>query len=134
VLEATGKSLAQWQELPLLTPPEDWQFEVTLVMPERDTLYDRCNRRFIWMLDNGALEQLEEFNAAIENGEISSKALLNNALGVEPLRAYLKGDMSKEDAIERGQGETRRYAKRQVTWFRHQVKENKNVAKITTIT
>jgi len=102
-------------------------------VPARETLYDRCNRRFTWMLDNGALEQLDAFNQAIEQGDISPNALLNNALGVKPLTAYLRGDMSKEDAIERGQGDTRRYAKRQVTWFRHQVKENKNVAKITII-
>ena len=133
VLEATGKSLAEWQELPLLAPPENWEFGVTLVMPERDVLYDRCNKRFTWMLDNGALEQLSEFNQAIEAGEISPHALLNNALGVKPLTAYMKGEISKEDAIKRGQADTRHYAKRQVTWFRHQVKENKNVAKISTI-
>jgi tRNA dimethylallyltransferase len=133
VVEATGKSLAEWQELPLLAPPENWEFGVTLVMPERDVLYDRCNKRFTWMLDNGALEQLSEFNQAIEAGEISPHALLNNALGVKPLTAYMKGEISKEDAIKRGQADTRHYAKRQVTWFRHQVKENKNVAKISTI-
>jgi len=133
VLEATGKSLAEWQELPLLSPPEDWRFEVTLVMPERETLYERCNKRFEWMLDNGALEELEAFSTAIDAGEISPKALLNNALGVKPLTAYLKGEISKETAIERGQADTRHYAKRQVTWFKHQIKENKNVAKISTI-
>ncbi len=134
VLEATGQSLAEWQEMPRLAPPADWIFEVTLVMPPRETLYDRCNKRFLWMLDNGALEELEEFNQAKKNGEISEKSLLSNALGVKPLTAYLRGDLDKETAIERGQGETRRYAKRQVTWFRHQIKSNKNIANITTIT
>ncbi len=133
VLEATGKSLSVWQEMPLLSPPAEWQFNVALVMPERETLYDRCNQRFVWMLEHGAIEELEAFIEAKQAGEISETALLNNALGVKPLTAYLKGDMSKETAIERGQGETRRYAKRQVTWFRHQIKENKNVAKIETI-
>ena len=133
VLEATGKSLAEWQELPPLAPPKNWEFEVTLVMPPRDTLYERCNMRFEWMLENGALEQVQEFNNAIEKGDISPQALLNNALGVKPLTAYLKGTLSKDAAIERGQADTRHYAKRQVTWFRHQIKENKNVAKITTI-
>lgn len=134
VLEATGKSLAEWQEMPRIGPPENWQFDITLVMPERDVLYDRCNQRFEWMLENGALEELEEFNQAVENGDINANALLNNALGAKPLSAYLQGKMSKEDAITQGQGETRRYAKRQVTWFKHQIKNNKNVAKITKIT
>ena len=133
VFEFTGQSLAELQEQPRLGPPEEWQFDITLVMPERETLYDRCNKRFEWMLDNGALEELEEFNQAIDNGEINENALLTHALGAEPLSAYLKGDISKEDAIEKGQGETRRYAKRQVTWFRHQIKSNKNVANITQI-
>ena len=133
VLEATGKSLSEWQAMPRVAPPENWQFEVNLVMPPRDMLYERCNQRFIWMLDNGALDELEEFNKAKQNGDISDKALLNNALGVKPLTAYLQGTKTKEEAIERGQADTRHYAKRQVTWFRHQIKENKNVAKIQTI-
>lgn len=134
VLEATGKSLSEWQEQPLLGPPVDWEFDVTLVMPEREVLYDRCNKRFEWMIENGALEEVEAFNTRIEKGDIKPNSLLCNALGVKPLTAYLKGEFTKAEAIERAQGETRRYAKRQVTWFRHQVKENKNVAKINHLT
>lgn len=133
VLEATGKSLAEWQEQPRLGPPDDWEFDITLVMPEREALYDRCNKRFEWMLDNGALEELEQFNQSIEAGDIRKDCLLRNALGAKPLTAYLRGEMSQEDAIEKAQGETRQYAKRQVTWFRHQIKTNKNVANITRI-
>ena len=125
VLEATGQSLAEWQEMPRLSPPEDWEFHVTLVMPEREVLYDRCNKRFEWMLENGALEELEAFNQRIEDGDVRQNALLTHALGAEPLTAFLKGDLSKEEAIQKGQSETRQYAKRQVTWFRHQIKSNK---------
>jgi len=131
VIDHTGKSLSVWQDLPRESPPDDWQFDVTLVIPPRETLYNRCNQRFEWMLDNGALEELEAFIVKRNKGEISETALLNNALGVKPLSAYLCGEMDKETAITRGQGETRRYAKRQTTWFNHQIKENKNVAKIT---
>ena len=133
VLEATGKSLAEWQELPPLGPPDDWKFDVTLVMPEREVLYARCNQRFEWMLENGALEELESFNKDVEDGKISKTALLRHALGAKPLSDYLKGKLSKEEAVEKGQSETRQYAKRQVTWFRHQIKNNKNVANITQI-
>jgi len=127
VLQFSGQSLSVWQQKPLLGPPDDWHFDVSLIMPERDVLYDRCNRRFVQMLDQGALEEVDAFNKRIEGGEVKSNALLAHSLGYRPLLAYLKGDLSKESAIERGQTETRRYAKRQVTWFRHQVKENKNV-------
>lgn len=133
VLEFTGKSLAQWQEAPPLGPPENWQFDVTLIMPERDILYSRCNKRFEWMLENGALEELEDFNQKIADGHINENALLTHALGAKPLTAYMNGELSKEEAIDKGQRETRHYAKRQVTWFRHQIKANKNVAKISQI-
>lgn len=133
VLEATGKSLAEWQSVPRVPPPDGWEFHITLVIPERNKLYMRCNERLEWMIDNGALLELEQFNAHIENGKISENCLLTHALGVEPLTAYLRGQISKEDAITAAQGETRRYAKRQVTWFRHQIKQNKNIANITQI-
>jgi tRNA dimethylallyltransferase len=132
VLEFSGKSLAEWQEQPLDGPPQDWKFHISLIMPPREELYHRCNNRFVWMVENGALEEIEHFRARIEKGEVKNNALLTHALGYRPLSAYLDGKMDKEEAIERGQGETRRYAKRQVTWFRHQVKENKNIAKIET--
>lgn len=134
VLEATGKSLAEWQEQPRLGPPDHWQFDVTLVMPERDILYDRCNKRFDWMVNHGALEELELFNQSIEKGDIREDCLLGNALGAKPLTDYLKGQLSREEAIEKAQTETRQYAKRQVTWFKHQIKTNKHVAKVNQIT
>ena len=133
VLETTGKSLAEWQKAPRLGPPAKWQFDITLIIPERDILYNRCNQRFHRMLENGALEELEAFNQAIEEGKINANALLNHALGAKSLTAYLNGKLSKEEAIEKGQSETRHYAKRQVTWFKHQINLNKNVAKITNI-
>lgn len=134
VIEYTGRSLAEWQQAPRLTPPDDWMFDIIVVMPEREILYERCNQRFVWMLENGALDELTDFIKAKEEGHISDKALLNNALGVTALTAYLKGEISKEEAVERGQGDTRHYAKRQVTWFRNQIKNNINVAKINQVT
>ncbi len=133
VLEATGKSLSVWQEQDLVGPPDTWTFYVKLVMPERETLYERCNQRFFWMMDNGAVEEVGAFEEAIRAEEIKDNCLLTKALGVPALRAYLKGEISKEEAIKSAQGQTRQYAKRQVTWFRHQIKENKNIAKIETI-
>jgi len=124
VIEFSGKSLADWQALPKLGPPDNWHFTVHLVMPERDVLYDRCNRRFIQMLKQGALDQIKDFHQRINNGDVNPNALLCNALGYKPLTAYINGDISKENAIEKGQAETRQYAKRQTTWFRHQIMHN----------
>ncbi|MCI5060972.1 MAG: tRNA (adenosine(37)-N6)-dimethylallyltransferase MiaA [Alphaproteobacteria bacterium] len=124
VLEATGKSLSEWQEIPRAGPPAYWQFDVTLVMPVRDTLYERCNQRFDWMVENGVLEEVEGFFKKVEAEEIKPDVPLVKALGARVLWQYLQGSLSKEEAIERGKAETRQYAKRQTTWFRHQVKED----------
>lgn len=120
VLEATGKSLAEWQKLDREAPPEDWHFEVELIMPERETLYERCNARFLVMMDQGALEEAEAFHTRIENGEVNDGTPASKALGFRQLQAYIKGETDKPTAIERAQAETRHYAKRQVTWFRNQ--------------
>ena len=121
VLEATGKSLAEWQELDRHPPPAHWEFEVHKVLPERETLYARCNERFEWMVENGALEDVKEFDARLQSGDVKDGVPLCKALGFRELRDYLNGEMSKEEAIERAQGITRRYAKRQTTWFNNQL-------------
>ncbi len=121
VIIDTGKSLAEWQELPRSAPPEDWNFKVEIVMPERAELYERCNARFLWMLENGAWEEVREFSERVESGEVNDGVPLTKALGYQPLLACLRGEMGKDEAIERGQAETRHYAKRQSTWFRNQM-------------
>ncbi|MGB0720464.1 MAG: tRNA (adenosine(37)-N6)-dimethylallyltransferase MiaA, partial [Bdellovibrionales bacterium] len=121
VLEATGRSLADWQQEPRLPPPAHWRFEVHKVLPERDDLYDRCNKRFEGMVENGALEEVRDFNQRLQSGEIKSSVPLTKALGLEQLRAHLNGELSLENAIIIAQNLTRQYAKRQVTWFKNQL-------------
>ena len=121
VLEATGKSLSEWQKLPLRSPPDGWEFDVEIIIPERPVQHQRCNDRFLWMMDNGILEEVEQFNKRIENGEIRSNVALVKALGYRQLLSYIKGEISKDKAIDLSQAQTRQYAKKQVTWFRNQI-------------
>lgn len=121
VLEATGKSLAEWQKGARMAPPDDWDFEIHKIIPERNELIARCDARFLQMIDNGVFEEVESFSVRIDHGEIHPGAPLIRALGFRPLRACIKGEISRDEAIARAQGETRRYAKRQITWFRHQL-------------
>ncbi|NCO04066.1 MAG: tRNA (adenosine(37)-N6)-dimethylallyltransferase MiaA [Alphaproteobacteria bacterium] len=130
VLEATGKSLAQWQEQPLIGPPDDWEFDIKLIIPPRDILYKRCNDRFIWMMDNGALDEVSAFHEGLKSGAIDAGVPLTEALGVPELINYINGVYGLDEAIMRAQGQTRRYAKRQTTWFNNQIKPQKNIAKI----
>ncbi len=121
VLETTGKSLADFQDLPKEKPPAHWEFHVTLMMPERDDLYARCNERFLKMLEMGALDEVKDFTAQIESGNVKDNSLLCRALGYTRLRDYQAGILSKDDAIALSQQDTRQYAKRQITWFRNQL-------------
>ena len=121
VLEATGKSLAEWQELPRTPPPEHWDFQIHKIIPEREKLYARCHERFDWMMDNGALDEVAEFDKRIQNSEINDGVPLCKALGFKPLLAHINGKMSLEDAITQSKQDTRHYAKRQTTWFNNQL-------------
>lgn len=130
VIEATGKSLAEFQDIPPDAPPDDWAFDITILTPDRVTLHRRCNDRFLWMMENGAPEEVRTFDAA---GDIDPRALIHKALGAQPLKDWLNGRISREEAIARAQIETRQYAKRQTTWFKNQVAPQKNIAQITRI-
>lgn len=123
VLQATGKSLAEWQKLTLLSPPKDWEFKIEVIIPDRPILHQRCNDRFIWMMENGALEETEAFS---KRNDIHHNVPILKALGYKELLSYISGDTTKEDAIQKAQARTRRYAKQQVTWFRNQIHKRSN--------
>ena len=120
VLEATGKSLAEWQNLDRIAPPDDWNFNIEIIIQPRPIQHQRCNDRFVWMIENGALEEVEHFASRVEKGEVNENVPLANALGYKEMLAYIRGEMEKDDAIEKAQARTRQYAKQQVTWFKNQ--------------
>jgi tRNA dimethylallyltransferase len=122
VIEATGKSLAEWQKLPKEKPPAEWIFDVEVILPDRDLLNARCDARFDAMMENGVLDEVEHFSRRLHEADIPPQALINRALGLQPLLSYLRGDMTRDDAVSQAKLETRQYAKRQMTWFRHQIK------------
>ncbi len=126
VLEATGKSLAQWQKLPLIAPPENWHFEIEIIIPDRPILHQRCNERFVWMVNNGVLDEVESFSQRVKNKEIHNNVPLLKALGYRELLAYINGETSKSKAIEKAQARTRQYAKQQITWFKNQLLNQKS--------
>lgn len=130
ILEATGKPFAYWQSLPREAPPDNWLFDITLVMPAREKLYANCNARFHQMIEAGAVEELEAFDRKVEQGLISKDSILIKTVGAQGLRDWRKGLISKEDAVNAAQTETRHYAKRQTTWFKNQIKPQKNIARI----
>ena len=121
VFAATGRSLAAWQAATPAAAPSDYQFTVEIIDLPRAELYDRCNRRFDAMLTQGALEEATAMNQRMAAGDIDWNAPVANALGFKQLLALKHGALSRSQAIDRAKAQTRQYAKRQVTWFRHQL-------------
>lgn len=122
VFEATGRALSDWQADPV-TPP-DMTFRVVVLMPPREELYAACEHRFDGMLDAGALNEVRELAARAEREVLDPALPIFKALGYPALSAHLCGEMSLAAARETSQQQTRNYAKRQMTWLRHQLPEN----------
>jgi tRNA dimethylallyltransferase len=119
VVEATGRSLTDWHRdgLPPLLPPG--QFSAVFLAPERDALYARIDARFDAMLAAGALGEVARLGAR----KLDPLLPAMKAHGVPALLSHLKGDITLAQAAEIGRADTRHYAKRQFTWFRHQLPE-----------
>jgi tRNA dimethylallyltransferase len=114
VLDATGRGLACWQSgkrAGLLGEAETLKF---VLAPEREALYRRCDSRFEGMLEAGALDEV----ARIASLGLPVDLPAMRAVGLPPLLAHLAGDLSLEQAAELAKRDTRRYAKRQMTWAR----------------
>ena len=115
VIEATGRSLLSWQE-----ERHDryaGSAAVLVLEPPRDALYGACNERFEGMMAAGALDEA----ARLLGRDLDPGLPVMKAVGVRPLHDHLSGVTSLERAVQLGRQETRRYAKRQTTWFRTQM-------------
>lgn len=113
VLEATGRSLADWQRqpgLPVITEP----VTKLLVRRSRGELHARADARFEDMMEAGALAEA----AALGGLDLDPALPAMRALGVAPLIAAARGQIALEEAVAQAKAETRKYIKRQETWFR----------------
>lgn len=116
VLEATGRPLSWWQERPPVAPTAH-RFLNLVLNPDRATLYQAVDGRFQAMLARGALAEV----AAAEGLPGKAVAGGRKALGYPELAAVVAGRLPLDAACLAAQQGTRRYAKRQLTWFRHQM-------------
>jgi tRNA dimethylallyltransferase len=119
VVEATGRSLTDWHRdgLPPLLPPG--AFTAVFLSPDRDELYARIDARFDTMLQAGALDEV----AALAARRLDQLLPAMKAHGVPALIRHIDGELTLEEAAVIGRADTRHYAKRQFTWFRHQLPE-----------
>jgi tRNA dimethylallyltransferase len=120
VLEATGRPLSEWQKIepaaPLVPLKEATPF---VIEPERRILYARIEERFDAMARAGAIDEVR----ALLEQNLSPDLPAMKAIGVREFAAFIRGESSLETAVTKAKTESRRYAKRQSTWLRHQMKD-----------
>lgn len=117
VVEATGQSLAHWQQQKAQPLFPDASYRCFVLTPDRHALYPRLNARFEAMLKAGAMEEIAQLMAR----NLPADTPILRAHGVPELMAVARGEMSLAAATARAQQLTRNYAKRQLTWIRQQM-------------
>lgn len=108
----TGKTKTE-QEIESRKNEVPYDYYVFALNMDREKLYDRINKRVDIMVEQGLIEEVESIIK-----KYSSYPTAMQALGYKEIKEYLNRDTTKEEAIETVKQETRRYAKRQLTWFR----------------
>jgi tRNA dimethylallyltransferase len=115
VAEHTGRPLSAWQAdtEPQLTAGA---YRAVVLEPPREALYAACDARLAAMFETGAIEEVRALAARGLDPALPAM----KAVGVREIMAHLDGRLSRAEALARSQQQTRRYAKRQLTWFRNQ--------------
>ncbi len=117
IFAATGRPLASFHGVRQPGPLAGIPLVKLFLAPERDELRGRIDARFLSMMEEGALDEAR----ALMGRRLDPMLPAMRAHGVPGLLAHLRGEASLDEAVARGQADTRRYAKRQFTWFRHQM-------------
>ncbi|MEQ1711933.1 MAG: tRNA (adenosine(37)-N6)-dimethylallyltransferase MiaA [Hyphomicrobium sp.] len=113
VLEASGRSLADWQRQPGRPVVGDADAVKFVLLPDREELRCRCDQRFDSMMARGALDEVRAMFSLGLTWELPAM----RALGVAPLAALVRGEMTRDEAVAKAKADTRKFAKRQATWL-----------------
>ncbi|KQM74447.1 tRNA (adenosine(37)-N6)-dimethylallyltransferase MiaA [Sphingomonas sp. Leaf20] len=116
VVRGTGRTLADWQTERVGGIGDRLDVRALILIPDRDWLNARIDQRFAEM----AKTSQSEVAALLARTDIPQDAPIRRAIGVPEIAALVRGETSLTDAIAAGSLATRRYAKRQYTWLRHQ--------------
>jgi tRNA dimethylallyltransferase len=116
VVLSTGKTLREWQQHLEGGIAEAIALRPLILLPPRDWLYRRCDERFAGMIENGAVAEVQ----TLLDRHLSPELPVMRGIGVREMASWQRGEINREEAIAAGQQATRRYAKRQYTWFAHQ--------------
>jgi tRNA dimethylallyltransferase len=116
VVRSTGQGLAHWQAQTSGGIGGEVTVHAAILLPERQTLFARCDLRFQRMIERGAMAEVE----ALLERQLDPDLPVMRAIGVPELAGVARGETTLDEAIARGSQATRNYAKRQFTWLRHQ--------------
>jgi tRNA dimethylallyltransferase len=116
VVRATGRTLADWQKEKVGGIGAEVALRPLILLPPRHWLHARCDERFEKIFSD---EGIEEVRLLLER-KLPALAPVMRAIGVREIAAYLRGELSRAQALAAGRIATRQYAKRQYTWFRRQ--------------
>ena len=116
VVRATGRTLADWQQEGAASVPR-YASRQFVLLPPRDRLYAACDHRLEAMIEAGALDEVRALMAR----HLPPELPILKAVGVPELMRHLSGELDRASALAAAQQATRNYAKRQFTWFRHQL-------------
>ena len=116
VVRSTGRPLAHWQQQRVGGIGDAIDLAPLILLPERQWLYRRCDLRFELMWESGAIAEVEALLARA----LPDSTPVMRAIGVPEIAAFLRKEMTREEAIASGQQATRNYAKRQYTWLKNQ--------------
>lgn len=117
VVRSTGRPLAEWQASREGGIGGDIDLRAAILLPDRAWLFDRIDRRFLAMMDEGAID---EVRALLARPDLPADAPIRCAIGVPEIAALLADEIDRDTAVARAALATRQYAKRQYTWFRNQ--------------
>ena len=116
IYELTGKTKTYFDELSRSVTPDLEVGMITLDFHNRDNLYSRVDMRVDQMIDEGLLDEVKSL---YDSGILVENTTAAQAIGYKEIKLYLDGECSLDEAVELLKLSTRRYAKRQLTWFRH---------------
>ncbi len=112
IYHATGKTKTQ-QEIESRKRPVEYDYQVFALKWDREILYERINKRVDQMIEQGLIQEVKSI---LKKHKIFPTAM--QGLGYKEVVEYLEGNLTKQEMIDKIKLETRRYAKRQMTWFR----------------
>jgi tRNA dimethylallyltransferase len=115
VVRASGTPIGQWHAVRAAAPP--YRFAALLLAPPRAALYEACDARLLHMIATGGLDEA----AALAARALAADLPAMKAVGLPELLRHLRGEVTLDEAVLLAQRATRRYAKRQMTWFRHRL-------------